>query len=324
MTDNLLVVDQIKKYFPIHTGFFGRHTGDVKAVDGVSFALKRGETLGLVGESGCGKSTLGRTIVRIYEPTQGKISFQGRDFHAIRGDELRKARKDIQMIFQDPFASLDPRMTVGQILMEPAKVHGIGSLQERKEAAKDLLSRVGLKSSHINRYPHEFSGGQRQRISVARAIALKPKLVVADEPVSALDVSVQAQILNLMRQLQQDMGLTYLFISHDLSVVDHFCDVIAVMYLGKIVEMAPRKELFGQQLHPYTKALFQAIPKVGIGKRKVKKSLSGEVPSPINPPSGCAFHPRCPLKKPICAEKAPPFKDVQGSNSHQVACWVVH
>lgn len=326
-SDIILSIKNLKKHFPIKKGLLLREVGQVKAVDDITLDIYRGETVGLVGESGCGKSTLGRTIIRLYEPTGGEIKFKNKDFLSVHGAELRKMRKDIQMIFQDPNASLDPRMTIGQILTQPFDVHGIHSPSERRQKAQELLETVGLRPSHINRYPHEFSGGQRQRISIARAIALHPSLVIADEPVSALDVSIQAQILNLMKDLQQKMNLTYLFISHDLSVIEHFCDRIAVMYLGRVVEFAPRDELFKNPKHPYTQALISAIPRVGEGKKKMKKSLSGEVPSPINPPSGCYFHPRCSQKMDICNKEFPPLKnyaqaDGNSKAEHCTACWL--
>lgn len=321
--DLILDVKNIKKYFPIHKGLLLRVVGQVKAVDDVSFFVRRGETLGLVGESGCGKSTLGRTLIRLYEPTAGEISFENKNFLQVKGEPLRQMRKEMQMIFQDPYASLDPRMTVGQILSQPFEVHGLLSKKDRAARIRQLLEIVGLKASHVNRYPHEFSGGQRQRISIARAIALDPRLIIADEPVSALDVSVQAQILNLMKDLQEQLKLTYIFISHDLSVIEHLCDRIAVMYLGKIVEIAPRAELFSNPQHPYTQALIAAIPRVGSGKKKMKKSLAGEVPSPINPPSGCPFHTRCPYKMDVCVQKLPPLKNYnEKSTEHQTACWL--
>jgi len=318
MTAPILEVDGLRKHFPIRKGLLLREVGQVKAVDGVSFAVQPGETLGLVGESGCGKSTLGRTLVRLYEPTAGSIRYRGEDFLAVSGERLRTMRRSLQMIFQDPFASLDPRMTIARILAEPFKVHDICSPRECQERAAALLETVGLKAAHLNRYPHEFSGGQRQRISIARAIALNPDLVIADEPVSALDVSIQAQILNLMKDLQEEFSLTYIFISHDLSVIDHFCDRIAVMYLGKIIEMAPREELFGNPKHPYTQALIDAIPKVGQGKRRMKQALTGEVPSPINPPSGCHFHPRCPQRFDGCDRGFPALREER--RDHFVAC----
>lgn len=324
--DVILSIRNLKKHFPIKKGLLLKEVGQVKAVDDITLDIYRGETVGLVGESGCGKSTLGRTIIRLYEPTGGSIQFKGKEFLGVKGAELRKMRKDMQMIFQDPNASLDPRMTIGQILTQPFDVHNIYTATERRAKAQELLETVGLRPSHINRYPHEFSGGQRQRISIARAIALNPSLVIADEPVSALDVSIQAQILNLMKDLQQKLNLTYLFISHDLSVIEHFCDRIAVMYLGRIVEFAPRDELFKNPKHPYTQALISAIPRVGEGKKQMKRSLGGEVPSPINPPSGCFFHPRCPHRMEICDKEFPPLKNYAATNDeknkHNTACWL--
>lgn len=305
MTQPLLEVKNLKKYFPIHKGLLLREAGQVKAVDDVSFSVQRGETLGLVGESGCGKSTLGRTVIRLYEPTGGDVFFKGTNFLKLKGEELRKTRKNIQMIFQDPYASLDPRMTVGQILRQPFEIHGMLNDQQRTDRVKELLQVVGLRPGHINRYPHEFSGGQRQRISIARSIALEPEMIICDEPVSALDVSIQAQILNLLKDLQQKMNLTLVFISHDLSVIEHVCDRVAVMYLGRIVENATRDELFSNPLHPYTQALIDSIPKVGVGKKNFKKTLGGEVPSPINPPSGCTFHPRCVFAEEKCRTTPP-------------------
>lgn len=319
MNEIILEAKNLKKHFPIRKGLLLREVASVKAVDDVSLTVKRGETLGLVGESGCGKSTLGRTLIRLYEPTSGDITLDGQDFLTLKGEELRKKRKNIQMIFQDPYASLDPRMTVGQIIHQPMDIHHVGTSTERDQRVLELIELVGLRKSHVNRYPHEFSGGQRQRISIARAIALNPELIICDEPVSALDVSIQAQILNLLKDLQEKLKLTYVFISHDLSVIEHTCDRIAVMYLGKIVEIADRDELFSNPQHPYTQALIGAIPRVGQGKKKMKKSLGGEVPSPINPPSGCAFHPRCPNKKDICVSQRPVL---DGSGNHKKACWL--
>lgn len=318
----LLNAQEVSKHFPVKKGFFQKTVGQVKAVEKVDLEIFKGETIGLVGESGCGKSTLGRTLIRLYEPTHGNITFKGQDFLKLSSQELRSARRNIQMIFQDPFASLDPRMTVGQILQQPLDVHNIGTLEQRKKEVQELLTTVGLKASHINRYPHEFSGGQRQRISIARALALKPDLIICDEPVSALDVSIQAQILNLLKDLQEDRGLTYLFISHDLSVIEYFCDRVAVMYLGKIVEIGTRDELFQNPQHPYTKALLQAIPTVGEGKKTMKKSLSGEVPSPLNPPSGCTFHPRCSLKMDQCSKEIPELSPVRPGSLHKKSCFL--
>lgn len=318
MSEILMSAQSVSKYFPVKKGFFKKTVGHVKAVESIDLDIYRGETLGLVGESGCGKSTLGRTLIRLYEPTAGKILFKGQDFLSLNGSQLRSHRKNVQMIFQDPYASLDPRMTVGQILQQPLDVHNIGTLAERKTQVMGLLETVGLKAAHVNRYPHEFSGGQRQRISIARALALKPELIICDEPVSALDVSIQAQILNLLKDLQEQMGLTYLFISHDLSVIEYFCNRVAVMYLGRVVELATRDELFSNPQHPYTRALLAAIPQVGAGKKDIKRSLSGEVPSPLNPPAGCAFHPRCPNKMDICSQQVP----VLNPTGHQKACFL--
>ena len=321
---NILEAKNIKKYFPIRKGFFLKHVGDVKAVDDISLTVRKGETLGLVGESGCGKSTLGRTLIRLYEPTAGQIQFNGKDFLTLSGSELRASRKNIQMIFQDPYASLDPRMTVGQVIEQPFIIHGLLSSDEREAKVKELLELVGLRPSHINRYPHEFSGGQRQRIAIARAIALNPELIICDEPVSALDVSIQAQILNLLKDLQERLGLTYIFISHDLSVIEHVCDRIAVMYLGKIVEISERDELYKSPKHPYTQALLASIPTIGAGKKKMIKILSGEIPSPINPPSGCTFHPRCSYANEQCKKEIPALLPVAGNRLNLVSCFKVN
>lgn len=318
----LLEVKNLKKHFPIKKGLLQREVASVKALDGVSFQVFPGETIGLVGESGCGKSTLGRTITRLHEPSSGQILFKGEDFGQLKGQKLREQRANIQMIFQDPFASLDPRMTIYRILCEPFKVHQRYTESERLEKIERIIDIVGLKKSALNRYPHEFSGGQRQRISIARAMLINPKLVMADEPVSALDVSIQAQILNLLNDLQKEFKLTYLFISHDLSVIEHQCDRIAVMYLGKIVEMAPRDELFQSPKHPYTKALIRAIPEVGRGKQTQKRSLFGEVPSPMNPPNGCHFHPRCPEVFSACDKNYPELMEV--SEGQKCACFLYH
>lgn len=317
MSDIILEAKNIKKYFPIKKGFFMREAGQVKAVEDIDFIVRRGETLGLVGESGCGKSTLGRTLIRLYEPTAGQVAFDGTDFLKLSGRALREKRRDIQMIFQDPYSSIDPRMTVGQVIEQPFIIHGLLQKREREVRVKQLLELVGLKSSHINRYPHEFSGGQRQRIAIARAIALEPKLIICDEPVSALDVSIQAQILNLLKDLQKRLNLTYIFISHDLSVIEHVCDRIAVMYLGRIVELTTREKLFENPLHPYTQALLSSIPTMGTGKKKMARVLTGEIPSPINPPSGCSFHPRCPKAFEICPKVVPLL---EGPIDHVKAC----
>ena len=323
MTEILLKAQHIKKYFPVREGVLLRHTGDVKAVDDVSIALREGETFGLVGESGCGKSTLARILIRLYEPTAGEIFFEGENFTRIQGEKLRGLRRDIQMIFQDPLASLDPRKTVSEILTQPYKIHNIGSTKERKIWVEELLETVGLKTMHLNRYPHEFSGGQRQRISVARALTLKPRLIIGDEPVSALDVSIQAQILNLMSNLQEKFHLTYLLISHDLGVIDHMCNRIAVIYLGKIIETAGRDALFENPKHPYTQALLDSVPRFANGKRIKRKSLKGEVPGPINPPKGCTFHPRCPHKMDICTTSVPQATTPPGCHAdHHVNCFL--
>lgn len=320
----LLQVRDLVKYFPILRGtLIQRQVGAVKAVDGISFDIFRGETLGLVGESGCGKSTAGRTILQLYRPTSGSVIFEGVDLVKLKGEELRKMRRRMQMIFQDPYASLNPRMTVGQIISEPLVIHGAANGKEAQERAEELLRLVGLNPAYTNRYPHEFSGGQRQRVGVARALALEPAFIVCDEPISALDVSVQAQVVNLLEDLQSQMGLTYLFIAHDLSMVRHISSRIAVMYLGVIVELADRHELYNHPLHPYTQALLSAvpIPDPVIEARRQRIILKGDVPSPINPPSGCRFRTRCPLADTICAEQRPEFREVQ--SGHWVACHMV-
>ena len=309
-------------WFPIRRGILQRHVGDVKAVDGLNFDIFPGETLGLVGESGCGKSTTGRAILQLYKPTGGTVQFEGKDIVAMKGEELRKMRRQMQMIFQDPYASLNPRMTVGSIVSEPMEVHNIGTEAERLERVKELLQVVGLNPYFINRYPHEFSGGQRQRIGVARALAVNPQFIVCDEPISALDVSIQAQVINLLEDLQQQFNLTYLFIAHDLSVVRHISDRIAVMYLGKIMELADRDELYRNPMHPYTQALLSAvpIPDPVIEEKRKRIILEGDVPSPANPPKGCNFSTRCPKAMDVCRDQEPVFKDY--GDGHFVACWL--
>lgn len=314
----LLQVRNLRKTFPIRGGVFGKKIGEITAVDDVSFYVNKGETLGLVGESGCGKSTTGRSILRLYEPTAGEIEFEGKSLLSLNDEEMRKARRDLQMVFQDPFASLNPRQKVMDILEEPLIVHGMGNAKERKEQVHELLHLVGMNQSHAMRYPHQFSGGQRQRIGIARALSTKPKLIVADEPVSALDVSIQSQVLNLMADLQEKFELTYLFIAHDLSVVKHISDRVGVMYLGRLVELADRDELYQKPLHPYTQALMSAVPMPDPDFQKERIILTGDVPSPANPPKGCAFHPRCSHAMEICKEVRPEFKDQGGG--HFVAC----
>ncbi len=317
----LLKVENLVKYFPIKRGIvIQREVGAVHAVDDVSFDIKPGETLGLVGESGCGKSTTGRTILQLYKPTSGHVYFEGEDLAKMHGEHIRKMRRRMQMIFQDPYASLNPRMTVEEIIGEPMIVHNAARGQQIRDRVKQLLNLVGLSSGLVDRYPHEFSGGQRQRIGVARALALQPALIVCDEPISALDVSIQAQVVNLLEDLQEKLGLTYLFIAHDLSMVRHISDRVAVMYLGVIVEMATRDELYSHPLHPYTQALLSAvpIPDPVIEERRRRTILEGDVPSPINPPSGCRFRTRCPLAQEICAQVRPEFREL--APGHWVAC----
>lgn len=314
----LLEVQNLKKYFPVKKGIFSRLVGEVRAVDGVSFTLERGETLGLVGESGCGKTTVGRSILRLIEPTSGEVSFNGRDLLRLTREELRKARASLQIIFQDPFSSLDPRMSVGDIIAEPIRNHVACSRGEVRDRVAHLLDRVGLHPSQMSRYPHEFSGGQRQRIGIARALALNPLAIVCDEPVSALDVSIQAQVINLLVELQEEMNLSYLFIAHDLSVVEHISNRVAVMYLGRIVEVATDEDLYRKPLHPYTKALLSAVPVPDPDVRTQRIILEGDVPSPLSPPPGCVFHNRCAFRKTICTEEAPPLQDAGGG--HLVAC----
>lgn len=312
--DNILEVRNLKKYFDLGRG------RKLKAVDNVSFAIKRGETLGLVGESGCGKSTTGRTIIRLYDATEGEVIFNGKDVHKLQGRDLKKFNRDMQMIFQDPYASLNPRMTVGDIIGEGIDIHGLMSGRQRLERIYDLLSTVGLNAEHASRFPHEFSGGQRQRIGIARALAIEPQFIIADEPISALDVSIQAQVVNLMKKLQVERGLTYLFIAHDLAMVKHISDRIGVMYLGTMVELTEGNELYRKPLHPYTEALLSAIPipDPEIERSRERIILEGDVPSPVNPPSGCRFRTRCPKAMPECAHIVPELKEVEPG--HHVAC----
>jgi oligopeptide transport system ATP-binding protein len=317
----LLHVDDLMMHFPIYRGVIQRQVGAVRAVDGVSFDIKRGETLGLVGESGCGKSTTGRTILQLYRPTAGAVTFEGVDLVNLKGEDLRKMRRKMQMIFQDPYASLNPRMTVADIVGEPLVVHNVATGKEIEERVKYLLNVVNLNPSFAGRYPHEFSGGQRQRIGVARALALQPSFIICDEPISALDVSIQAQVVNLLEELQEQFNLTYLFIAHDLSMVRHISDRVAVMYLGVFVELAGRDDLYTQPLHPYTRALLSAVPipdPIADAKRE-RVILTGDVPSPANPPSGCRFRTRCPIAEGVCAESRPDFREIKPG--HFVACF---
>jgi oligopeptide transport system ATP-binding protein len=321
--ENILEVRDLKMYFPVTSGvIFRRQVGAIKAVDGINLSIKRGETLGLVGESGCGKSTAGRAILQLHKPTAGEVIFKGQDLTKLGSSQMRGMRRDVQMIFQDPYASLNPRMTVGDIIGEPIEVHGLRKgRKERNERVQELLALVGLNPYFINRYPHEFSGGQRQRIGIARALAVEPDFVVCDEPVSALDVSIQAQVINLLEDLQSQLGLTYLFIAHGLSVIKHISDRVAVMYLGKIVELADAEVLYRQPRHPYTQALLSAvpIPDPVIEKKRQRIILEGDVPSPLNPPPGCRFHTRCPIAIDKCRVEEPPFVDYGGG--HFAACW---
>lgn len=324
MTNNnnsLIEVQNLTKHFPVGAGLFGAGAEVVRAVDGVSLAIRQGETFGLVGESGCGKSTAGRCILRLIEPTSGEVRFQGRDLLKVGSDTLRRLRRDMQIIFQDPYSSLNPRMTVGQIVEEPLIIHRIANRRGRRARVAELLRLVGLEPEHSGRYPHEFSGGQRQRIGIARALALNPKFIVCDEPVSALDVSVQAQVVNLLQDLQEQLGLTYLFISHGLSVVEHISTRVGIMYLGKLVETASSEEIFHNAMHPYTRALLSAIPVPDPEHHRERLHLPGDIPTPTEPPSGCRFRTRCPIAEPRCAGEEPQLVEV--SRDHFVACMVV-
>ncbi|MFN2198764.1 MAG: ABC transporter ATP-binding protein [Anaerolineales bacterium] len=319
--EKLIRVENLVKYFAVRGGLLQRVVAWVKAVDDVSFFVREGETLGLVGESGCGKTTVGRTMLRLTEPTGGAVKFKDTDVFQLRGHDLKSIRRNMQIIFQDPYASLDPRIPIGESISEGLRIHNIGSPKERFDIVIETLRKVGLEDYHARRYPHEFSGGQRQRIGIARALALQPDFIIADEPVSALDVSIQAQVLNILKDLQHEFNLTYLFIAHNLSVVEHISDRVAVMYLGKMVEMAPREELFSNPLHPYTQALMSAIPIPDPDIKRERIILQGDVPSPLNPPSGCRFHPRCPVAMDHCSVEEPEFKEVL--TDHWAACWRV-
>jgi peptide/nickel transport system ATP-binding protein/oligopeptide transport system ATP-binding protein len=318
---DLIVVKNLVKYFPVKSGLLQRVVAWVQAVDDVSFTIREGETLGLVGESGCGKTTIGRTMLRLIEPTGGSVVYDGVDVFKLRSKQMKAMRRNMQIIFQDPFASLDPRMPIGESVMEGLNVHGIGTHRERVETMLEILKKVGLEDYHARRYPHEFSGGQRQRIGIARALALRPKFIICDEPVSALDVSIQSQVLNILKDLQREFGLTYMFIAHNLSVVEHISDRVAVMYLGKMVELTSRDKLYENPLHPYTQALMSAIPVPDPTLKRERTILKGDVPSPLNPPTGCRFHPRCPAAMDRCSREEPAFKEIKPE--HWAACWLV-
>ncbi len=319
LANELIQVKNLVKYFPVREGLLQRVKDHVRAVDNVSFVVREGETLGMVGESGCGKTTIGRTMLRLIEPTSGSVIVDGKDVFKLAGAEMKAMRRNMQIIFQDPYASLDPRMPIGESVMEGLNIHKIGTPKERFEIMLDTLKKVGLEDYHARRYPHEFSGGQRQRIGIARALALRPKFIVCDEPVSALDVSIQSQVLNILKDLQGEFGLTFLFIAHNLSVVEHISKRVAVMYLGKMVELSERDELFANPLHPYSKALMSAIPIPDPMLKRERTILKGDVPSPLNPPSGCRFHPRCPVAVDICSQQEPEFREA--APDHWVACW---
>lgn len=318
--ETLVEVKNLVKYFPVRAGLLQRVVNQVKAVDDISFFVRQGETLGLVGESGCGKTTVGRTMLRLIEPTSGTVQFDDKEVFSLTPREMKVVRRDMQIIFQDPYASLDPRVPIGESIMEGLNIHRIGTRKERVDIMMETLEKVGLEEYHARRYPHEFSGGQRQRIGIARALALRPRFIICDEPVSALDVSIQSQVLNILKDLQTEFGLTYLFIAHNLSVVEHVSDRVAVMYLGKMVELATREDLFRRPLHPYTMALMSAIPVPNPRLKRQRTILKGDVPSPLNPPKGCRFHPRCPVAIEKCSQQEPQFKELLPD--HWVACWV--
>ena len=320
MAGNLLEVRNLKKYYSVKSGFLNKDRRSVKAVDGINLSVKQGEILGIVGESGCGKSTLGRSILRLIEPTSGEVIFEGTNICGLKKEEMRLKRREMQIVFQDPGASLNPRLTVGEIIGEPIEVFHICEGKEKEERIYKLMDLVGINRAYINRFPHEFSGGQRQRLGIARALAVNPKLIICDEPVSALDVSIRAQVLNLIKELKDKLNLTYIFISHDLSVVHHICDRVAVMYLGRVVEIADKKQIYENPVHPYTKALLSAIPMPDPEVKRERIILQGDVPNPADPPSGCHFHKRCPYAKKECSETVPPFVTVEPG--HQVLCWL--
>ncbi|MFH1908868.1 MAG: ABC transporter ATP-binding protein [Chloroflexota bacterium] len=317
---DLVIVKNLVKYFPVRAGLLQRVAAWVQAVDDISFTIREGETFGLVGESGCGKTTIGRSILRLIEPTSGAVNFDGVDVLRLRGREMKAMRRNMQIIFQDPYASLDPRMPIGESVMEGLNVHNIGTHRERFETMIETIRKVGLEDYHARRYPHEFSGGQRQRIGIARALALQPKFIICDEPVSALDVSIQSQVLNILKDLQSEFGLTYLFIAHNLSVVEHISDRVGVMYVGKMVELTGREELYENPLHPYSKALMSAIPIADPTVKRERTILKGDVPSPLNPPKGCRFHPRCPVAIDKCSVEEPVFEEIKPD--HWAACWL--